>query len=182
MNTTTLLIIIAAIVLVLVALALSVVRRRTRLRARFGSEYERVAQSAGSADAELAARARRVEQYRLRPLAPDEGTRFTDAWRRLQSRFVDDPSGAVNEADVLVTELMAARGYPMSEFERRAEDLSVDHASVVNHYREAHQIATRQTQSRIAASTEELRQAVMHYRALFEDLLETATSPRRMPA
>jgi hypothetical protein len=123
-----------------------------------------------------------VGRYHIRPLTPDEGNRFTTAWRLLQARFVDDPAGAVNEADALVTDLMASRGYPMTDFERRAEDLSVDHAEVVSHYREAHRIATDQKDARRPASTEDLRQAVMHYRALFDDLLEVGSPGRRQTA
>jgi hypothetical protein len=101
--------------------------------------------------------------------------RFSTAWRQLQARFVDDPTGAVREADRLVTDLMATRGYPMTDFDRRAEDLSVDHPEVVNHYRAAHQIASAWDR----VTTEDLRQAVMHYRALFQDLLEVGGSQRR---
>ena len=181
-NTTLLLIIVVA---VLAVVALYFVQRHASLKKRFGPEYDRVVQAAGNpvrADAELAARAKRVGRYEIRPLTPDEGERFTSAWQRLQSRFVDDPAGAVNEADQLVTDLMAKRGYPMAEFERRAEDLSVDHPAVVNHYREAHTIVTRQAETRRPASTEDLRQAVRHYRALFEDLLEVGRTPTRSPA
>jgi hypothetical protein len=181
MNTTTLIILIAAAVLVVAVVFLA--RRRSMLKARFGPEYDRAVQASGNAlraEAELDARAKRVGGYHIRPLSTDESDRYTRAWRLLQARFVDDPSGAVNEADALVTDLMARRGYPMAEFDRRAEDLSVDHPSVVNHYREAHVIAARQTEARGSISTEDLRQAVMHYRALFEDLLEVAVSPRTL--
>ena len=181
MDNTTLIIVLIGVV-VLAGVALYFVRRHAAIKQRFGPEYERAVLAAGNtvrADAELAARARRVGKYELRPLTPDEGARFSSAWQRLQSRFVDDPAGAVTEADLLVTDLMAKRGYPMAEFERRAEDLSVDHSAVVNHYREAHTIVTRQTETRRPASTEDLRQAVKHYRALFEDLLEVKDSDRR---
>jgi hypothetical protein len=181
-NTTLLLLIVAAL---LVATVVFLMRRRTQLKARFGPEYDRAVAAAGNplkAEAELDARAKRVSRYHIRPLSADEGSKYINAWRLLQARFVDDPSGAVNEADRLVTDLMAHRGYPMAEFDRLAEDLSVDHPRVVNHYREAHAIAARQAESRSALSTEDLRQAVMHYRALFEDLLEIATTPQRRPA
>lgn len=182
-NTTALLVLVVALAIAFVAFYL--VRRHRMLKSRFGPEYDRTVEAAGStvrAEAELAARARRVSRYQIRPLSPDEGTRFTTAWQRLQARFVDDPSGAVNEADALVTDLMASRGYPMADFDRRAEDLSVDHPAVVNHYREAHQIARQQAESRRPISTEDLRQAVMHYRALFEDLLEVGGPGRRQTA
>jgi len=183
MSSTALVILIVAVIIAAVALYL--VRRRTVLRNRFGPEYERAVQASGNtlkAEAELAARAKRVSKYELKPLSPDEGDRFTKAWRALQSRFVDDPPGAVTEADKLVTDLMARRGYPMADFDRRVEDLSVDHGEVVSHYREAHQIAVRQVEAREPVTTEDLRRAVTHYRALFEDLLDIAAPGRRQPA
>jgi|SRR5687767_2213650 len=169
------------VALALIGIALYFFRRRTVLRQRFGPEYERAVAAAGSpirAEAELEARAKRVSKYQIHPLSPDDGVRFSTAWRQLQSRFVDDPDGAVREADLLVTDLMATRGYPMTDFDRRAEDLSVDHPEVVNHYRQAHRIAARRD-GRDRVTTEDLRQAVMHYRALFEELLEVAGSRRR---
>jgi hypothetical protein len=169
------------VVLALAALAIYFFWRRKTLKQRFGSEYDLAVQTVGSpmrAESELEARARRVDKYRIHPLSPDDGVRFSTAWRQVQSRFVDDPDGAVREADRLVTDLMYTRGYPMNEFDRRAEDLSVDHPEVVSHYREAHAIAERQT-SRGSVTTEDLRQAVMHYRALFEDLLEVGAATRR---
>jgi hypothetical protein len=122
-------------------------------------------------------RAKRVGKYQIRPLSQDEGQRFGLAWRRLQSRFIDDPSGAVREADTVVTELMTLRGYPMTEFDRRAEDLSVDHPAVVDHYRQAHAIALRDASDE--ASTEDLRHAVVYYRALFEELLDVREPERK---
>lgn len=180
MTTTTLIVVIAAIILLAVAAWAYLERRRTNLRARFGPEYERAVQDTGStrrAEAALEARARRVTKYEIRPLRREESVQFSDRWRRVQSKFVDDPSAAVADADTLVTELMSARGYPMTEFDRRAEDLSVDHADVVNHYRQGHAIAVRH--ARRDASTEDLRQAVVHYRALFDDLLEEQEPERR---
>jgi hypothetical protein len=157
-------------------------RRHARLRARFGPEYERTVRDVGDtrkADALLDARARRVSRYSIRALTNEEHDRFLAAWQRLQGRFVDDPAGAVAEADVLVAELMATRGYPTTDFDRRAEDVSVDHPAVVNHYREAHAIAERH--ARAGASTEDLRHAIVHYRALFDDLLDVR-EPVRKPA
>jgi hypothetical protein len=118
-----------------------------------------------------------VSQYRIRALTSEESHRFGEAWRRLQETFVDDPPAAVTEADVLMTELMTARGYPTTDFEKRVEDLSVAHANVIQHYREARLIADRH--KRKAASTEDLRQALVHYRALFDDLLEVREPERR---
>jgi hypothetical protein len=180
----------SALIVLVVVVALAVVAglyfydRRRRLRQQFGPEYERAVREAGGtarAEAELAKRAKRVGKYDIRPLSPEDGLRFSTAWRQLQARFVDDPAGAVNEADRLVTDLMEKRGYPMADFDRRVEDLSVDHANVVTHYREAHHIVTSQPDPR-RVSTEDLRQAVQHYRALFEDLLDIGGSPSRRPA
>lgn len=179
MDTTVVVVLVVA--LALAGVAFYFMRRRTVLRQRFGPEYQRAVEATGNpmrAEAELEARARRVGKYQIQPLSPDDGVRFSTAWRQLQGRFVDDPDGAVREADRLVTDLMATRGYPMTDFDRRAEDLSVDHPQVVSHYREAHEIATRPN-DRGRVTTEDLRQAVMHYRALFEELLEVGGSRRR---
>jgi hypothetical protein len=155
-------------------------RRRVQLKEKFGPEYDEAVRVAGTpqrAEAVLVDRAKRVSRYEIRPLSEEEAHRFLSEWRVVQSRFVEDPTAAVADADALVTTLMTARGYPMSEFDRRAEDLSVDHANVVHHYREGHAIAARH--ARDGASTEDLRQAVVHYRALFEDLLEVPEPARR---
>jgi hypothetical protein len=119
---------------------------------------------------ELTYRQRRMESIPIRTLSPQEGDRFTSQWRQLQSRFVDDPAGSTREADRLVSELMQARGYPMTDFEHRVADLSVEHPIVVRNYRGAHAIALRLDEGQ--ASTEDLRQALVHYRDLFDDLLE----------
>ena len=156
-------------------------RRSNTLRARFGPEYNRTVANSGSltqAEASLEARARRVEALHIRPLAPEDRTRYAAEWRRVQERFVDDPSGSVTEADRLVGEVMHARGYPVGDFERRVEDISVDHAGVVMNYRAAREIA--EAHARGQATTEDLRQAMVHYRALFDDLLEaTSTGTER---
>jgi hypothetical protein len=147
-------------------------RRRDQLRRRFGPEYQRTVQREGSvhkAEDELDARARRVESLHIRPLNAEDATRFAHAWRAVQARFVDDPGGAVTEAEGLVEEVMAARGYPVGDFEQRVADLSVDHADVVMNYRAARDIAADHRRGR--AGTEELRQAMVHYRALFAHLL-----------
>jgi hypothetical protein len=155
-------------------------RRRERIRTRFGPEYERTLREAGDtrrAESVLERREKRVSRYPIRTLTPEERAHFSDAWQRVQALFVDDPGAAVGQGDALVTDLMAVRGYPMTDFERRAEDLSVDHPTVVQHYREARGVADRH--ARKAAATEDLRQALVHYRALFEDLLETTEPQRR---
>jgi len=155
-----------------------------RLEHRYGSEYHRIVEGLGSrskAEAELKARERRVKQLNIVPLMADDANRFTQSWKALQARFVDDPKGVVGEADQLVRELMARRGYPMADFEHRAADISVDHPAVVDHYRAAQAIAERARRNE--ASTEDLRKAVVHYRALFDDLLEVvAAQPGAEPA
>jgi len=153
-------------------------RRRRRLRQRFGPEYERAVHDVGSerrAEAALEARAKRVERLQIRPLSAADAARFEEAWRQLQNRFVDEPAAAVTEADRLVGEVMNARGYPLGDFDQRAADISVDHPRVVTNYRAARDIAQRH--GRGEASTEDLRRAVIHYRALFEDLLEGRVAP-----
>ncbi|MEU4802423.1 hypothetical protein [Actinosynnema sp. NPDC023587] len=168
--------IIGVIVVVLVIVAAAVLLRfllqRKRLRSKFGPEYERtLAQSDNrmAAERELVEREREHSRLELRPLAP--GTRDTYArnWTRIQEQFVDAPEGAVAQADRLVTDLMAERGYPTEGYERQASLLSVEHARTLDHYREAHAISERH--DRGEASTEDLRTAMVHYRTLFEDLL-----------
>jgi hypothetical protein len=151
-------------------------RRSEQLQSRFGPEYERTLAERGDqreAERELERRAERVERFDIRSLTAAERDRYVELWQSAQARFVDDPSGATDEADQLVGEVMAARGYPVGDFEQRAADVSVQHPRVVEHYRAAHQIALRN--SRGDADTEDLRQALMHYRALFEDLLEVGS-------
>src|SRR5450631_433159 len=144
-----------------------------KLQDRFGPEYGRTVDDLGSrtkAESELKARERRVESLDIAPLSSTEAARFNVSWNALQGRFVDDPRGVVVQADQLVRELMLKRGYPMGDFEHRAADISVDHPTVVQNYRAAQAIALRG--ERGEASTEELREAVVHYRALFDELLE----------
>jgi len=168
---------VAAIVVIVVVPALWLVmsrRRSQQLRERFGSEYDRTVkteQNIRRAEAALAARAKRVDALHIRPLAHNDAVRFDANWRAVQARFVDDPKGAVTEADRLVGEVMSVRGYPLGDFEQRVADISVDHPDVVANYRAAREIAL--LHSRGQASTEDLRQAMVHYRALFRDLLET---------
>jgi hypothetical protein len=148
-------------------------RRTGRLRTQFGgAEYDRAVKEDGSrrhAEAGLKERTERVESLNIRPLASGDRARFVDSWRRVQSRFVDDPGGAVTEADQLLRDVMTTRGYPVTDFEQQAADISVDHPLVMENYRLAHAIAVRQTQGR--ANTEDLRQAMIHYRTLFEELV-----------
>lgn len=164
------------VVLVLIALAAwSIYQKKQsqRLKERFGPEYGRSVDDLGSrtkAEMELKAREKRVEHLTIIPLTQSEAARFSLTWKELQGRFVDNPKSAVTQADQLVRELMLKRGYPMGDFERRAADISVDHPEVVAHYRAAQAIAVRD--ERGEADTEELRKAVVHYRALFDELLE----------
>ncbi|MGB2627566.1 MAG: hypothetical protein WAK20_12325, partial [Candidatus Acidiferrum sp.] len=111
----------------------------------------------------------RVESFHIQPLGPGDHARFLDSWRRVQSRFIDVPGAAVTEADQVLRDVMSTRGYPVGDFEQRAADLSVDHPQVLDHYRFAHEIAVRHTHGQ--AGTEELRQAMIHYRTLFEELV-----------
>jgi hypothetical protein len=148
-------------------------KRSHKLQERFGPEYDRTVNEYGSrtkAESDLKAREKRVERLVILSLTPAEAARFTEAWHALQSRFIDNPKGVVVQAEQLVRELMEKRGYPMGDFERRAGDISVDHPDVVANYRSAQAIALRDQTG--TADTEELRKAVVHYRALFDELLE----------
>jgi hypothetical protein len=182
MTSTQVLVAVAAVVALVVVLGviLALRKRHTRTLAdRFGPEYDRALETAGErtkAEAELEARAKRVEHLQIRPLTPTEHDRFAGLWRSAQERFVDSPPTAVTEADQLVTEVMRVRGFPMSDFEQRAADVSVVHPQLVTNYRAAHAIAVNSAGQQ--ASTEDLRQAMVHYRALFEELLGApATEP-----
>lgn len=149
-------------------------RRRTHLREHFGPEYDRAVSESGDrvrAERELEEREQRVRKLDIRPLSARQRDAFAASWRDVQARFVDTPSQAIHEADELVSEVMRQRGYPVGDFEQRAADVSVDHPRVVENYREARVISLRNRTG--DAGTEELRQAMVHYRALFEDLLET---------
>jgi hypothetical protein len=174
--------ILAVVILALVAVGVwlySRKRQSERLIQRFGPEYGRTVDELGSrtkAESELRERENRVKNLDIVPLAPEEAARFSQAWKTLQGRFVDNPKGVLIEADQLVRELMQLRGYPMGDFERRAADISVDHPAVVDHYRAAQAIAMRDRRGE--ADTEELRRAVVHYRALFDELLEVDPGQR----
>lgn len=173
LDTTTWIIIAVAVVLVLAIVAVAVRSRRSKsLRDRYGPEYDRTVRAAGSpqrAEAELARREKRYRQLDIRPLTPGASDRYAEAWRGVQARFVDDPAAAVGEADRLVNEVMQDRGYPVSDMQHRMDDLSVEHATVLDNYRTATAIAERN--ARGEASTEDLRQALVSYRVLFNDLL-----------
>ena len=168
---------IVLIVLIVGALILARQRRSQQLQEGFGPEYERTVEERGGdrreAEAELLERRQRRDQFEIRELEPAARDRYADRWRSAQRRFVDQPGPAVGEADALVMEVMRDRGYPVAdEFEQRAADVSVDHPEVVEHYRAAHEISGRATTGE--ASTEDLRQAMVHFRGLFVELLGDA--------
>jgi|HubBroStandDraft_1064217.scaffolds.fasta_scaffold00179_20 hypothetical protein len=170
------------LVVVLIAVAAGVVawfvmqrQKSVHLKRRFGAEYDRAVNELGGrakAEAELTKRQLRVASLKITPLTPADAVRFSQDWNTLQGRFVDNPKGAVTEADLLVRELMTKRGYPMGDFELRAADISVDYPGIVSTYRAAQAIAVRN--ARGEADTEELRKAVVHYRTLYDELLGVA--------
>lgn len=163
---------IAVLVVVALIIALSLIvryERSKKLRRHFGPEYEdAVARYGGNADSALRAREKRVNALEIRPLSSADRRRFADQWHEIQTRFVDDPKLSITRADELVCEIMSTRGYPMTEFEARAEDLSVNYPLVVRNYRAAHAIASQSN-----PNTEDLRRALVHYRSLCDELLET---------
>jgi hypothetical protein len=172
------LIVVAAAVVVAAVIRRVLAGRRTReLQERFGPEYDRTSAAVGSkreAESELAARQDRREQLNIRPLPAEARQRFADQWEAVQGQFVDSPAAAVSAADGLVCSVMADRGYPMDDFEQRAADISVDHPQVVQNYREARDIARASEQGQV--TTEDLRQAMQNYRALFDELLGDTTT------
>ena len=175
-STTELALIIALVVVLFVGVAAFLLHRKRRtekLRAQFGgAEYARAVEKGGNrrhGEAGLEERTQRVEGLHVRQLAARDRARFVESWRAIQARFVDGPADAVTEADQLLVDVMSTRGYPVSTFEQRAADISVDHPLVLENYRTAHAIALRQTQGQ--ANTEDLRQAMVHYRTLFEELV-----------
>ena len=166
-------VVVAVIVLAAVGWLIWQRRRSDALRMQYGPEYDRAVNQLGdkrSAESELVKRQERVEQLDIRPLSAAQRTDYENRWRAVQSKFVDDPKGAVTDADGLVENVMKARGYPVSDFDQRAADLSVHHPRVVENYRAARDIALRHRRGE--ATTEDLRQAMVFYRALFQDLLE----------
>jgi FtsZ-interacting cell division protein ZipA len=174
------LIVVAVVVVVAAVVWQWTVRTRTKhLRGQFGSEYDRVVEGADSrreAETELAAREKRHEQFELRPLSTAAHDRYVESWRVVQAQFVDDPRGAVASADHMIQSVMRDCGYPVEDFDQRASDLSVDHSDVVEHYREGHRLASQS--ARVDDSTEDLRHATQHYRALFEELVDSSGNGR----
>ena len=174
---TNLIVLAGVAILIIAVLAWLYVRKRrsttANLQKKFGPEYDRAVLVHGAgrkAESKLEDREKRVEKLNIRDLDPMEHERFSKRWEAVQSRFVDSPKGAVTEADDLVSSVMKARGYPMSDFDQRAADISVDHPRVVENYRSAHEIALRVGKD--AATTEDLRTAMIHYRSLFEELVQ----------
>jgi hypothetical protein len=168
------LVVVAAVVIIVIAALLVRKRKSDQLKRRFGSEYDRVVQQHGGArhaEDVLAQREKRVEKFPIHPLPAGDRERYAEEWALVQKRFVDDPSAAVTEADKLVTTVMGARGYPMVDFEQRAADVSVHYPGVVQNYRSAREIVQRHGNGQ--ATTEDLRQAMVYFRSLFEELLDS---------
>ncbi len=177
MDTRMLVPILIAVVVLFVVAALLIMRKRKsdQLKQRFGSEYDRVVQQHGDtrqAEAVLAEREKRVEKFSIHALPAGDRERYADEWAGVQRRFVDDPSMAVAEADRLVTKVMTARGYPMGDFEQRAADVSVTYPGVVQNYRSAREIVVSHSNGQ--STTEGLRQAMVYFRSLFDELLDSA--------
>ncbi|MCF0092176.1 hypothetical protein AB0B39_27220 [Micromonospora sp. NPDC049114] len=184
MSPTQIIVIVLVVLVIVAAIAVAVrtVGRRRALRSRFGPEYDRVVQeqdSRSAAERELRDRERRHSELTLTPLSPESRARYAAAWEELQIRFIDSPGETVGDADELVTRLIEEQGYPTGDFSDQIAHLSVEHARTLTNYRDAHEIHLRN--SRGEASTEELRQAVVHYRALFADLLGEEPVGQRTP-
>jgi hypothetical protein len=178
-NTTTIILVAIAFLVVGVVLAMAVMRfqRTRRLKERFGPEYERIVNEAGDkqkAESELEARLAHVEALNIRSLTAEEVNRFSLEWQATQTEFVDEPLAALQKADRLIREVMKAKGYPVEDFEQRAADISVDYPELVTDYRGLHLIAVKEADDEV--STEEMRQAMVHGRALFENLVSQETS------
>ena len=176
MSTWVVIVIAAAVVLIVALVAWGLLKKRKtkQLQGQFGPEYERTLEAAESkkdAEAELAARRDRREQLEIHPLSSASRERYTSQWHNVQAQFVDNPGAAVASADHLIQTVMSERGYPVKDFETRAADISVDHPQVVENYRHGHRLAEKSSDG--DGSTEDLRQAMRHYRALFDELLES---------
>jgi len=175
MNAIAILLVVLIVLVIVAAVVLYSQRRRSEaLRQKFGPEYQRTVSQLGDerkAEAELSAREKRVAKLEIRTLTAEERAGFVQSWKRAQARFVDQPSEAAADADILVQDLMKARGYPIGDFEQRAADVSVDHPEVVTNYRAAREIAVRNNAGE--ATTEDIRQAMVHYRSLFDELLQS---------
>ncbi|MEU0603319.1 hypothetical protein ABZ484_34595 [Streptomyces sp. NPDC006393] len=176
-------IIIPVVVVLALAVTLFLLARRHRLRERFGPEYERTVETAGgrmAGERELRQRERRHDELEIKPLPSNVRDRYARDWSSVQEEFVDRPEDAVHDADRLVTSLMRERGYPTEGFEQRLKDLSVEHGRTLEHYRAAHQVDTLSAQHQV--TTEQLRGAMVHYRALFDELLADGGQARHARA
>jgi hypothetical protein len=178
MSTTAVIVIILLVAVAGVAITVWFQRESARkLRNRFGPEYDRLArENPRKAETILHEREKRIAKFEIRPLSRERSEQFAAEWRRVQEHFVDDPSGAASDADRLIDQVLEERGYPVGDFEQQADDLSVEHAQVIEHYRIAHDIVSRNRKD--ATNTEQLRLAMQHYRALFEDLLNLPVARR----
>lgn len=178
----TTIIIIAVVVVVLIVAGIFLMRRRRseQLQSRFGPEYDRALKEVGDkskAETELQKREKRVEKLSIHPLDPGQRERFAAEWQRVQAEFVDNPENSIRDADILLQEVMRTRGYPVKDFDQVAADISVDHPTVVQHFRTAHDIARRHSQGE--GTTEDLRNAMINYRALFDELVAGSPATER---
>ena len=185
MTSTQIVVLVVILLAVIGAVAIAfIMRQRTeKLRAQFGPEYDRTVAETGNrfkAEARLAKVEERVRRYELRPIAAADRDRFRQTWRAVQAKFVDDPPRALDEADQLLARAMQSRGYPPTDFQNRAMEISVDHGAVVENYRAGHEIVLRN--ARREATTEDLRKAMVHYRALFDELMQEEPVPLRARA
>jgi LPXTG-motif cell wall-anchored protein len=174
-NVTIIFVVVGVLLLGLVLWMILRKKRSENLRSKFGPEYDKAIgehQNRSVAESALEQRAKRVAQFHIHPLNAQERSKYAEDWRQEQAHFVDNPRAAVRQADKLVQDVMLLRGYPVGDFEQNAQDLSVDHPRVVENYRIAHDIAARDSQG--SANTEDLRKAMISYRALFDDLLGQA--------
>jgi hypothetical protein len=179
MSTTVVILIILLVAVAGIAIVMFLQRQNSRkLRDRFGPEYDRLARENNTRKAEtiLHEREKRIAKFQIHPLSRQQSEKFAAEWRSVQENFVDDPRGAASDADRLIDQVLEERGYPVGDFEQQADDLTVEHAQVVEHYRIAHDIVSRNRKD--ATNTEQLRIAMQHYRALFEDLLDMPVAKR----
>jgi hypothetical protein len=178
MSTTAVILIILLVAVAGIAIVMFLHRQNSRkLRDRFGPEYDRLArENPRKAETILHEREKRIAKFQIRPLSRQQSEKFAADWRLVQEHFVDDPRGAASDADRLIDQVLEERGYPVGDFDQQADDLSVEHAQVVEHYRVAHDIVSRSRKD--ATNTEQLRIAMQHYRALFEDLLDMPVAKR----
>jgi len=172
--------VVAIVVIVIAAYVIAVQRRRKELRREFGPEYQRAVDRSGDVrggESDLMARRDRRSKLDIRPLRPEAEENYRRTWEQIQARFVDDPAGVLGQADSLIVAVMGERGYPMDDFDQRAEDISVDHPDVVQHYRAGHAVSDKVGRGQ-DVSTEDLRKAFVHYRALFGVLVAPETTER----